>query len=358
MNITPVILSGGSGTRLWPLSTTDKPKQFLALTDERTMFQLTAARCRDGERFAPPVVVGNGRHAQTIEHQLEEIGMAPGAVILEPAARNTAAAIALAALEVGRKDALLLVMPSDHSIASPEIFLDAVDRAAPTARDGWLVTFGIKPSGPETGYGYIEMNDVKLGDSGLAAVRRFVEKPERAAAEDMLRKGGYVWNAGIFLMRADRFLEALEQYEPAIADAARKAYDGAGRDGNRVSPDAQAFAASPSISVDYAVMERSATVAVMPLDCGWSDIGSWDALADNNLADPDGSVLRGDVISHDSRNMVVRSEGVRIHLHGVSDLIVVANEGEIVIMPRGTSQNMRAVVDAAKAQKRRGGENI
>ncbi|WP_420607612.1 mannose-1-phosphate guanylyltransferase [Novosphingopyxis sp.] len=356
MTITPVILSGGSGTRLWPLSTTEKPKQFLALTDELTMFQLTAARCEDGSRFAPPIVVGNGRHAATIEAQLAEIGIAPDAVILEPAARNTAAAIALAALEVATPDALMLVMPSDHSIARCDVFLDAVGRAAPAARDGWLVTFGIEPSGPETGYGYIEMNDVKLGDGGLAAVRRFVEKPEREAAKAMLRRGGYVWNAGIFLMRADRFLDALERYEPAVAEAARKAHGAAAREGLRVLPDEAAFSAAPSISVDCAVMERSDTVAVMPLGCGWSDIGSWDALADNSLPDPDGSVLRGDVIAHDSRNLVVRSEGVRIHLHGVSDLIVVASGGEIVIMPRGASQNMRAVVDAAKARGRRGDE--
>ena len=356
MTITPVILSGGSGTRLWPLSTADKPKQFLSLTDDRSMFQLTAARCADAESFAAPIVVGNGRHAETIEDQLAQIGIAPGAVILEPAARNTAAAIALAALEVETPDALMLVMPSDHSIADCGTFLDAVARAAPTARDGWLVTFGITPSGPETGYGYIEMNDVPLGGSRLAAVRRFVEKPERAAAEDMLRTGGFVWNAGIFLMRADRFLGALEEHEPAIADAARKAHAAAMRTGVRIAPDAAAFEASPSISVDYAVMERSDQVAVMPLDCGWSDIGSWDALADNNAADDDGSVLRGDVIAHDSRNVMVRAEGVRIHLHGVSDLIVVASGGEIVIMPRGSSQNMRAVVDAARAQDRGGGD--
>ncbi len=353
MKITPVILSGGSGTRLWPLSTSDKPKQFLALTDDRTMFQLTAARCGDPARFSPPIVVGNGRHAAMIEAQLAEIGIDPGAVILEPAARNTAAAIALAALGVSTRDALMLVMPSDHAMADPDEFRSAVAQAVPVARDGWLVTFGITPSGPETGYGYIEMNDVKLGDSGLAAVRRFVEKPQLAAAEDMLRQEGFVWNAGIFLMRADRFLSALEQYEPAIADAARKAHDLARREDKRVAPDEAAFAASPSISVDYAVMERADNVAVMPLDCGWSDIGSWDALADNNLADPDGSVLRGDVVAHDSRNMVVQSNGVRIHLHGVSDLIVVANDGEVVIMPRGSSQKMRDVVDAAKARPRR-----
>lgn len=353
MKITPVILSGGSGTRLWPLSTADKPKQFLALTDEKTMFQLTAARCGDRARFDPPIVVGNGRHAAMIEVQLAEIGIEPGAVILEPAARNTAAAIALAALEVSTPDALMLVMPSDHAIADAEKFRSAVAQTVPVARDGWLVTFGITPSSPETGYGYIEMNDVKLGDSDLAAVRRFVEKPVRDAAKDMLRQGSFVWNAGIFLMRADRFLDALEQHEPEIIEAARNAHAAAGRHGSLVSPDEAAFAASPSISVDYAVMERAHNVAVMPLDCGWSDIGSWDALADNNLADPDGSVLRGDVVAHDSRNMVVQSNGVRIHLHGVSDLIVVANDGEVVIMPRGSSQKMRDVVDAAKARPRR-----
>ncbi len=353
MKITPVILSGGSGTRLWPLSTAERPKQFLPLTADDTMFQLTVARTGDPVRFAPPIVVANGRHADMVESQLAEMAAALGTLILEPSARNTAPAIALAALEAGGGDQLLLVMPSDHAIADPDAFRTAVSEAAPVAEEGWLVTFGIRPSGPETGYGYIEMNDVPLGGSGLAAVRRFVEKPDEASAEEMLRLGGFVWNAGIFLMRADRYLAALETYEPGITAAVRAAHKGAAREGKRLLPDADAFAASASISVDYAVMERSDTVAVMPLDCGWSDIGSWDALADHHAADAGGSVVHGDALVQESRNCMVRSEGVRVHLHGVSDLIVVASGGEIVIMPRGTSQNMRAVVDAAKASPRR-----
>lgn len=348
MKITPVILSGGSGTRLWPLSTDERPKQFLPLTADETMFQLTLARSSDSARFAPPIIVANGRHADMVETQMAEMGLAPGALILEPAARNTAPAIALAALEAGADDTLLLVMPSDHAIADPDEFRTAVAQAVPVARDGWLVTFGIRPTGPETGYGYIEMNDVPMGDSGLAAVLRFVEKPVEERAREMLRQGGFVWNAGIFLMRADRYLDALERYEPGIAKAVRAAHDKGRSEGARRLPDAEAFAASPSISVDYAVMERSDTVAVMPLACGWSDIGSWDALADHHLPDPDGSVLRGDVLAQGSSNCMVRSDGVRIHLHGVSDLIVVASGGEVVIMPRGQSQNMRAVVDAAR----------
>ncbi len=350
MKITPVILSGGSGTRLWPLSTADRPKQFLALTDAQTMFQLTAARCHDPERFAAPIVVGNGRHADMIEQQLRDIGLSAGTVILEPAARNTAPAIALAAIEAGGGDTLLLVMPSDHVIADAQAFQTAVAQAAAAARDGWLVTFGIKPSGPETGYGYIEMNDVPLGGSGLAVARRFVEKPDIEKARAMLAHGHHVWNAGIFLMRADRYLDALDAFEPAMLAAVRQAHIGGSRSGRRMQPQAEAFGAAASVSVDYAVMERSDNVAVMPLDCGWSDIGSWDALADTSLPDPSGSVLRGDVLSHASGNIMVHAEGVRVHLHGVEDLIVVASGGEVVIMKRGASQDMRAVVDAARAR--------
>ncbi|WP_187336639.1 mannose-1-phosphate guanylyltransferase/mannose-6-phosphate isomerase [Novosphingopyxis iocasae] len=348
MKITPVILSGGSGTRLWPLSTAEQPKQFLALTADETMFQLTIARASDPARFDPPIIVANGRHADLVEQQLADMGVEPGAVILEPAAKNTAPAIAIAALEAGADDTLMLVMPSDHAIADSDEFRTAVAQAAPVARDGWLVTFGIRPSGPETGYGYIEMNDVPMGDSGLATVLRFIEKPDEERARSMLRQGGFVWNAGIFLMRADRYLAALEQYEPDVVSAARQAHDRQTKVGARRLPDADSFAAAPSISIDYAVMERSDTVAAMPLDCGWSDIGSWDALADQHLPDPSGSVVRGNALVHDSTNCMVRSDDVRVHLHGVSDLIVVASGGEVVIMPRGTSQNMRAVVDAAR----------
>tara|TARA_B100000953_G_scaffold95080_1_gene77716 strand:- start:86 stop:1051 length:966 start_codon:yes stop_codon:yes gene_type:complete len=312
------------------------------------MFQLTVARVADAARFDPPIIVANGRHADLAEQQLAEMKVRPGALILEPTAKNTAPAIALAALEAGADDTLILVMPSDHAIADPDEFLTAVAQAAPVARDGWLVTFGIRPSGPETGYGYIEMNDVPMGDSGLAAALRFVEKPDEERARDMLRQGGFVWNAGIFLMSADRYLAALDLYEPDIAAAARAAHERQARSGARRLPDAESFAASPSISVDYAVMERSDTVAVMPLSCGWSDIGSWDALADHHLPDPSGSVVRGNALVHDSTNCMVRSEDVRVHLHGVSDLIVVASGGEIVIMPRGRSQNMREVVEAAR----------
>ena len=349
MIIHPVILSGGSGTRLWPLSTDERPKQFLALTGDKTMFQLTAERCRDAARFAAPIIVGNGRHADMIEEQLADLGLQPAAIILEPSARNTAPAIALAALEAGGGDALLLVMPSDHVIADSAEFLTAVSQAVPVARDGWMVTFGIRPKGPETGYGYIQMNDIPLGDSGLAAALKFVEKPELARAQDMLAQGGFVWNAGIFLMRADYYLAALGKFEPDIAAAARQAHAHGKSDGVRRAPDAQAFAASPSVSVDYAVMERADNVAVISLDCGWSDIGSWDALRETSLADPDGSVLHGEVLSNQSKNVMVRTEGMRVHLHGVDNLIVIVSGGEVVIMKRGSSQDMRAVVDAARA---------
>jgi mannose-1-phosphate guanylyltransferase len=342
--IVPVILSGGSGTRLWPMSRPERPKQFLALTAAETMLQLTAARAH-GDAFAAPIVVANAAHADQVETQLAEIAASPQAIILEPAGRNTAPAIALAALEADGK-APLLVMPSDHVILDRDAFHAAIHAALPLVEDGWLVTFGITPDAAETGYGYIKVGEEVA--QGVHRVARFVEKPGRDAAEAMIASGDHAWNGGIFLFCADAYLQALEQFRPDILTAAKASLDGAQRDGVRVLPDRQAFEASPSDSIDYAVMEKAERVAVVPVAMGWSDVGSWDAL--HAIADTDdrGNAVDGDAIVLDSRNCLIRSDGARIAIVGVEDLIVVASGKDILILPRGRSQDVKLLQEEMK----------
>ena len=277
-HIVPVILSGGSGTRLWPLSRTSKPKQLLSLTHDQTMLQLTALRCRDQSLFNPAIIVGNIAHAEIIEQQLSAGAIPYSMLILEPAARNTAPAIALAALAAldMDEDAILLVMPSDHVINDPEAFLSAIKAALPSADEGWLCTFGITPDNPDTGYGYIRMGDEIA--PGVREAEQFVEKPDLATARAYVEAGNYVWNGGIFLFRADSYLAALANNAPEIAVSSRKSMDAAGKRGKRLHPEPKSFAQSPSDSIDYAIMEKSQNVAVAPVDMGWSDVGSWDAL--------------------------------------------------------------------------------
>ena len=252
--IVPVILSGGSGTRLWPMSTGRRPKQLLALTAEQTMLQLTARRTADA-RFAAPIVVANAAHTDEVEAQLSAVGVPAAVLILEPMARNTAPAIALAAIAAGADDSVMLVMPSDHVIADIAAFHRAIEAALPLVDQGWLATFGIEPDAPETGYGYIRIGE-EIGP-GVHRVARFVEKPPQDKARKMIASGDHAWNGGIFLFRADRYLEELARYDPAMRDAADAAMTAARREGTRTFPDADAFAASPSESIDYAVMERA-----------------------------------------------------------------------------------------------------
>lgn len=347
MPIVPVILSGGSGTRLWPESRPERPKQLLALTASETMLQLTARRTGGDDRFAAPIVVGNAAHAELIEEQLEAVGQAAQALILEPMGRNTAPAIALAALAAGGGAAPLLVMPSDHVIADPEAFRAAIHAALPLVEQGWLATFGIAPDAPETGYGWIRIGE-EVG-TGVHRVARFVEKPEREVAQGMLESGDHAWNGGIFLFRADAFLEALGTHAPLILQAAQIAMEGARREGARVHPDEAAFAASPSNSIDYAVMEKADRVAVVPVSMGWSDVGSWDALHAISECDAEGNARAGDVVMVETRRSFVRAgNGKRIALVGVDDLIVVADGDDILILPRGRSQEVKKLIEAMK----------
>lgn len=351
--IWPVILSGGSGTRLWPLSRLERPKQLLTLAGERTMIQATAMRTADRERFRAPIVVANEAHREAIAEQLGDVDVAPAALLLEPAGRNTAPAIALAAHHVAAVDAegVMLVMPSDHVIANNPAFLAAVDAALPFVREGWLATFGIRAAAPETGYGYIRLGDA-LGD-GVRRVERFVEKPDRATAEAYVASGDYAWNGGIFLMRADRYLAALAANAAPIHLAVAEAMRAATSDANVIRPDAEAFARCPSDSIDYAVMERDDRVAVVPVDMGWSDIGSWDALWDVAGRDAKGNAVEGDAILVDSGDCLVRSDGPLVSLVGVTGLTVVAGRDAVMIAGRGRGQDVKKIVDRLAADGRR-----
>jgi mannose-1-phosphate guanylyltransferase len=339
VTITPVILSGGGGTRLWPLSTPQTPKQFLALTDAHTMFQLTVLRVMDRGRFAAPIIVANAAHAGIVSDQLAEIGVNDATILLEPCARNTAPAIALAALAVSAPQSVMLVMPSDHVIADEAAFHGATEALLPVVRDGWLATYGINPTGPETGYGYIQMGSA-VG-AGVQAVQRFVEKPDAARAAAMIEAGDHVWNGGIFLFRADSYLDAVEAHASEMGAAVRDTMLKARRNGNHIDPDPASFAACPADSIDYAIMEKATKVAVAPVSMGWSDVGSWDALHDIGDKDANGNVTSGTVRLDASHGNLIYADGIRVSVHDIDDLLIIANGSEVMILPRGTSQKVR-----------------
>jgi mannose-1-phosphate guanylyltransferase len=343
--IQPVILSGGSGTRLWPLSRTARPKQLLALTQSETMLQATVGRVAGGERFAGPTIVANAAHADEIEAQLAAVGVPAGTLVLEPAARNTAPAIALAAY-AAEPDAILLVMPSDHVISNIPAFHAAIEKAVPLVEAGWLATFGITPTAPETGYGYICRGEEIA--PGVQRVARFVEKPDHATAEEYLASGQYSWNGGIFLFTAGAYIAALEAHAPDIAAAAREAVEKGRREGARLLPNSQAFGRSPDDSIDYAVMEKADRVAVVPVDMGWSDVGSWDALHELAIKDAAGNAHQGEVVAIDTSNCLIRSEGPLVAAIGVKDVIVIATQDAVLVLPRGDSQQVKRAIEALK----------
>ncbi|MBT2768147.1 mannose-1-phosphate guanylyltransferase/mannose-6-phosphate isomerase [Stenotrophomonas sp. ISL-67] len=347
-DILPVILSGGSGTRLWPLSREAYPKQFLALAGEQTMLQAT------WQRVAPiagraPLVVANEEHRFVAAEQLQQLDVQPQAILLEPVGRNTAPAIAVAALEATLDDGdpLLLVLPSDHVIADEAAFRAAVIRALPAARDGKLVTFGIVPTGPETGYGYIKASS---GDA-VRAVDRFVEKPDADTALQYVQSGGYFWNSGMFLFKASRYLAELERFQPAMLAASRNAWQLARRDTDFTRLDKDAFAAVPADSIDYAVMEKTADAVVVPLDAGWNDVGSWTALRDVSAQDADGNAHHGDVIAIDCRNTYAYGERL-IALVGLDDVIVVETDDAVMVGRSDRMQEIKQVVARLKADAR------
>ncbi|MDX1550946.1 MAG: mannose-1-phosphate guanylyltransferase/mannose-6-phosphate isomerase, partial [Lysobacter spongiicola] len=349
----PVVLSGGSGTRLWPLSRQNQPKQFLALVGDRSLYQETVLRANALSGVQPPITVCSDDHRFMVGEQLQAVGVASGGILLEPMARNTAPAIALAALHALRLDseATLLVMPADHLIEDEGAFRTAVGAAMALGEEGWLVTFGIRPEYPETGYGYILRGDV-LGEAGFR-IERFVEKPDLATAETYVADGRYAWNSGMFLFRAQRYLEELQRHAPAIVEAARKAHEAAAADLDFTRVDADAFSASPSESIDYAVMEKTDRAAVVPVSCGWSDIGSWSSLWSVAERDADGNHHEGDVISIDSHGSLVRaSERRMVATIGVEDLVIIDTADATLVARKDRVQDVKAVVDALKAAGR------
>ena len=344
--IVPVILSGGAGTRLWPLSRPARPKQLHRLAGDLTMLQATAMRVGDPALFEAPIVVGSAALADEVEAQLGPCGVVPSRIILEPEGRNTGPAVALAALEAG-DEALLLVMPSDHLIADPDAFVAAIRTGLRAAQQGWLVTFGIRPDRAETGYGYIRR--AEQIEPGVFRAERFVEKPDAATAARYLAEGGHDWNGGIFLFRAEAFLAALARHAPGILEPAQQAAAGAARDGVRMRPESAAFARAEARSIDHAVMEKAEQVAVVPVEMGWSDVGSWDALYETGAPDADGNVASGDVLALDTKGSLVASEGPLVVTIGVEDLIVVATGDAVLVAPRGQSQRVKEAVEALKA---------
>jgi mannose-1-phosphate guanylyltransferase/mannose-6-phosphate isomerase len=354
--LTPVILSGGAGTRLWPLSRELHPKQLLALTGDRTMLQQTVLRL-DGLAASAPVVVCNEAHRFLVAEQLRQLGVEPRALVLEPFGRNTAPAIALAALaavakgarEANAAEPVLLVLPADHVIRDVPAFQKAVRTALPAAEQGRLVTFGIVPTAAETGYGYIQHG---AADGALHRIARFIEKPSPERAREFVKSGDYYWNSGMFMFRASRYLEELERYAPQIAQVCRAVFQAAQTDLDFTRVDKQRFEACPSDSIDYAVMEKTADAVVVPLAAGWSDVGSWAALHDATESDSRGNVVRGDVIVEDSEGCYLYSESRLVSAVGLKDHVVVETKDAVLVAPRDRVQDVKKLVARLKEQGR------
>lgn len=339
--ITPVILCGGSGTRLWPRSRATRPKPFLPLIGEDTLFEATLRRFSDTTLFAPPMIVAGSAHLRLLEQQL---GHAPGAgIIVEPEAKNTAPAIALAALRLS-PETIILVCPSDHHISECESFVASVRSAASLAAEGWLVSFGIEATAPETGFGYLKQG-AAIGTNGFE-VAKFVEKPDADRAESFLAEGGYAWNGGIFAFRAGDYLAELEAHRPDMAVAARAAVEGGRQEGLRFHPDPAPFAAITGESVDYAVMESTRRAAMVPASMGWSDIGNWQALHAARVQDSHGNSVIGNADLVDCRNVLVETDGARVSVIGLEGVIVVVDSGEVLVTTAAGAQKVGKLAGA------------
>ena len=346
-NIVPVLLSGGAGARLWPMSRALYPKQLLNLCSDKSMLQDTALRVFDEGRFSAPIVVCNNEHRFIIAEQLRQVGVSPGAILLEPVGRNTAAACAVGALQAVKADpnALILVLPADHRISDPSAFKDAVMVAAEAAAADHLVTFGITPTKAETGYGYIRRGTPFADQPGVYRVAAFVEKPERSVAERYVAEGEYCWNSGMFLFPAAKLITDLGRYAPSVLAAARRALEAGKEDLDFFRLDADAFAQAPSVSIDYALMEHSDDAMVVPCDIGWADVGDWSALWDVGSKDDHGNVVVGDVVTQQARNCYIRSDGQLTAVVGLDDVAVISTDDAVLVMARDHAQDVKALVD-------------
>ncbi|OEC33886.1 mannose-1-phosphate guanylyltransferase / mannose-6-phosphate isomerase [Pseudomonas cuatrocienegasensis] len=349
----PVILSGGSGSRLWPLSRKQYPKQFLALTGTDTLFQQTLKRLAfDG--IQPPILVCNKEHRFIVQEQLQAQNLASQALLLEPFGRNTAPAVAMAAMKlVGQgRDELMLVLPADHVIEDQPAFQKALNLARETAEKGEMVLFGIPATRPETGYGYIKSVADDALPEGVIRVQRFVEKPDEARAREFVASGDYFWNSGMFLFRASRYLEELQRHEPDIYDTCLLALERSETDGDTVNIDVATFECCPDNSIDYAVMERTNRACVVPLNAGWNDVGSWSSIWDVHAKDANGNVTKGDVTVHDSRNCLVHGNGKLVSVIGLDDIVVVETKDAMMIAHKDRVQDVKTVVNQLDAQGR------
>ncbi len=347
----PVILSGGSGSRLWPLSRKQRPKQFLPVVDELTLFQSTIQRLQGLEDLEEPLIVCNEDHRFMVAEQLRVLELANQGILLEPVGRNTAPAIGLAALQVAKTspESILLILPADHVIDDIPAFHAAIGLGRVAAEEKNLVTFGIVPTHAETGYGYIEALD---GESSVKPVQRFVEKPDSTTAQIYMDSGNYYWNSGMFMFRADIYLNVLEEYQPDVFTACQAATQSTHHDGDFIRINADSFASSPEISVDYAVMEKTNSAAVVSLDAGWNDVGAWSAVWEVGEQDPDGNVTRGDTLIHNASNNLVYSEKRLVSLLGVKDLVVVDTKDATLVAHKDEVQNVKVIVDTLNDQNR------
>ena len=343
-------MSGGSGTRLWPASRSDRPKQFLPLVDQRTMVRATLDRLQ-GLNAGPPLVVANGDHAALVAAELADAGYDPTRTIFEPFGRNTAPAAAVAALELtsGGDDPLMLLLPADHVIEDLSAFHDAVREAAALAADGRLVTFGIVPTHPETGYGYIRLGETIAGSGSTVA--EFIEKPDAATALSYITTGNYLWNSGMFMFRCSDYLAALGEFAPEMRQCCEQTMAASPRsDGIRLDP--ETFGSTPADSIDYAVMENTTQAAVVPLDAGWNDVGSWSALWNITKHDSDGNVIVGDVTIADTTNSYIRADGRLVTVAGLDNVVVIDTPDAVLVTSLDKAQTVKQIVDRLKADNR------
>lgn len=353
MNIYPVILSGGSGTRLWPLSRAVLPKQLLPLVNDKTMLQETVLRVKGWEGVQPPLIVCGNEHRFMVAEQLRQIDVTPTAIMLEAEGHNTAPAVAVAAafLQAHDPDALMLVLPADHVIADIASFEKAVREAAQAANSGALVTFGIVPTGPETGYGYIRRGTKDATDQ-VFKVDRFVEKPDLKTAQGFVDSGEYAWNSGMFVFKASAYREELRKFQPLMAECCEKAVADAYKDMTFCRLHEATYAACPSDSIDYAVMEHTDRALVVLADIGWNDVGSWSALSDVQQADKNGNVVRGDVYVDGVSNSLIRAESRLVAVVGLDDVVVVETKDAVLIAAKDQVQRVKNVVEHLKKSER------
>ncbi|WP_263141268.1 mannose-1-phosphate guanylyltransferase/mannose-6-phosphate isomerase [Pseudomonas sp. RIT-PI-AD] len=351
----PVILSGGSGSRLWPLSRKQFPKQFLALTGDQTLFQQTLQRL-DFEGMQPAVLVANKEHRFIVQEQLDQLDLKAQMLLLEPFGRNTAPAVAMAAMQLlaeGR-DELMLVLPADHVLADQRAFEEALAVAATAAEKGELVLFGVPASKPETGYGYIRASQEEDADlpQGVSRVARFVEKPDAERAAEYVASGDYFWNSGMFMFRASRFLDELKRHDADIYDNCLLALERSSHDGTQIDIDPATFACCPDNSIDYAVMEKTQRACVVPLSAGWNDVGSWSSIWEVHDKDEHGNVTQGDVIVHDSRNCLVHGNGKLVSVIGLDDIVVVETKDAMMVAHKDRVQDVKKLVNELDALDR------